>query len=209
MKPISQKVFQEFFYNPPLKKYRSYRKAVNAIKIKEHGHFLAQLAHESCYLKYNIENYNYSKERLLQVFPKYFKNLSDKEIEKYVLSPKALDRAYANRLGNGDEESNDGSKYRGHGYISLTGKDQFIKYGVETYPSLALDEEINWMICARWWEENNIDDLCDDNHRDLSDQEIKKITLKVNGGYNGYADRVKKSEAMNRLLTCLKEEKYK
>ena len=79
------------------------------------AHFAGQLAHESLDFKIVSENLNYSAERLLQVFPKYFtKELAQRYARKPIL---IANRVYANRMGNNDEKSGDGWKYRGRGYI--------------------------------------------------------------------------------------------
>ena len=84
------------------------------------AHFAGQLSHESFDFKITSENLNYSAERLLQVFPKYF---NEKNVIIYARKPiKIANRVYANRMGNGDENSGDGYKFRGRGYIQLTGK---------------------------------------------------------------------------------------
>src|SRR5436189_5430858 len=87
------------------------------------AHFLAQCALESMNFTAVVENLNYSAQRLLQVFPKYFKNV---DVNAYARNPQKIgSRVYANRMGNGDEASGDGFKYRGRGYIQLTGKNNY------------------------------------------------------------------------------------
>ena len=83
-------------------------------------HFLSQCAHESGNFKFVIENLNYSEAALLNVFRRYF-NVD--EAKQYARQPERIaNRVYANRMGNGNESSGDGWKYRGRGYIQLTGK---------------------------------------------------------------------------------------
>ncbi len=83
-------------------------------------HFLAQCAHESGNFKAVTENLNYSPVSLLKVFGKYF---NEKNVEAYARKPeKIANLVYGNRMGNGPESSGDGFKYRGRGYIQLTGK---------------------------------------------------------------------------------------
>jgi putative chitinase len=90
------------------------------------AHFLAQCAHESGGFKAVTENLNYSADGLLKIFPKYFTN---KLNESYARNPeKIASRVYASRMGNGDELSKDGFKFRGRGYIQLTGKDNYTKF---------------------------------------------------------------------------------
>ena len=84
------------------------------------SHFMAQIEHESG-LKPISENLNYSAERLRIVFPKYF--ISKEDAKRYAMNPeKIANRVYANRMGNGSEASGEGWKYRGRGFIQITGK---------------------------------------------------------------------------------------
>ena len=92
------------------------------------AHFIAQLAHESGSFKYSTENLNYSTKALRTVFGKYFPTVE--LAEEYARKPeKIANIVYANRMGNGDEESGEGWKYRGRGLIQLTGKANYIKCG--------------------------------------------------------------------------------
>ena len=90
-------------------------------------HLIAQLALESGEFRYVEENLNYSADRLMVVFPKYFKDKAT--AQRYARHPEMIaNRVYANRMGNGDEASGDGWKYRGRGYIQLTGKQNYLAY---------------------------------------------------------------------------------
>ncbi len=139
-------------------------------------HFLAQVAHESCDLKYKEELWKYSREALLRVFPKYF---NSQNVDPYVRSPNALNRAYGNRMGNGDEASGDGFKYRGRGYIQLTGKNNYVKYGSDKIMDFLLTSEGAWEVSFKFWCRNKLYKL--DN--------VQEITRLVNGGYNGLEHR--------------------
>ncbi|MFY9622096.1 MAG: peptidoglycan-binding protein [Pyrinomonadaceae bacterium] len=87
------------------------------------AHFLAQCALESANFTAVVENLNYSAPRLLQVFPKYFRNV---DVNAYARNPQKIgSRVYADRMGNGNEASGDGFRYRGRGYIQLTGKNNY------------------------------------------------------------------------------------
>lgn len=87
------------------------------------------------------ENLNYSAKRLLEVFPKYFQ--SAEEAAAYAGKPERIaNRVYANRLGNGDEKSGDGWRYRGRGLVQITGKANYHKFKVAGTPADALDVDI-------------------------------------------------------------------
>lgn len=150
------------------------------------SHFIAQLEHESG-LKPISENLNYSAARLLVVFPKYFKTL--KEAKLYERQPeKIANKIYSNRMGNGDESSNDGWKYRGRGFIQLTGLSNYSALSKSTgidyinAPDKLLNES-DAMIAALWfWSVNKLNSIADED-------DILTITKKINGGQNGLAHR--------------------
>jgi putative chitinase len=150
------------------------------------AHFMAQIDHESG-LKPVSENLNYSKEGLLNTFSKYFPIYS--KASEYARQPqKIANLVYANRMGNGNEASGDGWKYRGRGFIQITGKDNYTMLSKDTRidylnnPDLLLTEA-NSLISALWyWNKHNINALADKN-------DIKGVTRTINGGFNGLADR--------------------
>ena len=87
------------------------------------AHFLAQCGHESAGFKAVNENLNYSVDGLKRIFSKYFPGTL---AEGYARQPeKIASKVYGNRMGNGNEASKEGWKYRGRGYIQLTGKDNY------------------------------------------------------------------------------------
>ena len=163
------------------------------------AHFAGQLSHESFDFKITSENLNYSAERLLQVFPKYF---NDKNVILYARKPiKIANRVYANRMGNGDEKSGDGWKFRGRGYIQLTGKNNYLAFskfiGEDCVQNPDLVSQKYALESAIWFFfENKIFALC----KYLSDETIKKVTKKINGGLNGFADRKAKTLKYYNLL---------
>jgi putative chitinase len=90
------------------------------------AHFLAQCHHESAGFNVVEENLNYSAEGLLRTFKKYF---TPEQANEYAHNKvKIASRVYANRMGNGDEASQEGWLYRGRGYIQLTGKDNYAAF---------------------------------------------------------------------------------
>lgn len=149
------------------------------------SHFFAQIEHESG-LKPREENLNYSADRLLVVFPKYF---DENNVYDYARKPIMIaSRVYKNRMGNGSEASGDGWKYRGRGFIQLTGKDNYTEFSKATGincvndPDLLLKEE-NAMLSALWfWNKRNLSILADKD-------DLKNITRRINGGYNGLEHR--------------------
>lgn len=146
------------------------------------AHFMTQLEHESG-LKPISENLNYSAERLLQIFPKYF--ISKADADRYARQPdKIANRVYANRIGNGSEVSGEGWKYRGRGFIQLTGKENYYRLYLDTdldvikNPDLLL-EEPNALISALWfWKTRKLNVLADKD-------DLVGIRKRVNGGTIG------------------------
>lgn len=151
------------------------------------AHFMAQIEHESG-LKPISENLNYSAQGLVDTFPKYFKNRI--EATPYARKPELIaNKVYANRMGNGSEASGEGWKYRGRGFIQITGKENYFRLANDTdldclkNPDLLL-EEANAMISAIWfWNLRGLNSRADKD-------EIKSITKRINGGFNGLDHRI-------------------
>lgn len=165
------------------------------------AHFLSQAAHESGSFKFLKENLNYSAEGLLKTFPKYFK---DKDTaEKYARKPEMIaSKVYASRMGNGNEASKEGFKFRGRGYIQLTGKNNyktfsdFIGDDCIYNPDLVSDKYP--LVSASWFfDKNNIWKICD---KGSSADVVAEVTKRVNGGLNGLNDRVIKFYFYNEFL---------
>lgn len=148
------------------------------------SHLMAQIEHESK-LKPISENLNYSAEGLLSTFKKYFTKETALACER---KPQAIANVvYAKRMGN--TNPGDGWKYRGRGFIQITGKENYTKLSKDTgidfvnNPDLLL-EEANSMISALWfWKKINGNALADKD-------DIKSITKAINGGYNGLEERI-------------------
>ena len=191
MRKITKPVFRNFFkYSQDLEEdwYCFKTEILAKFKGKENLlTFMAQVAHESNYLKYKAELWSYSRSALLKVFPKYF---NEANVGRYVRSPNALSRAYANRMGNGPESSGDGFKYRGRGYIQLTGKNNYRKYGYLGRPEKLLNCRDAWVVSLAFWKKNKLDQIND----------IKRQTRIINGGYNGLSHRVKCYRDINRMV---------
>ena len=149
------------------------------------AHFMAQLEHESG-LKPISENLNYSENGLLNTFGKYFNKTN---VKLYARKPeKIANRVYANRMGNGNEASGEGWKYIGRGFIQITGKINYFQLANDTDLDClknpdSLLQEANAMISALWfWNKAGLNKLADKN-------DLKGITRKINGGYNGLEHR--------------------
>lgn len=165
------------------------------------AHFLSQLAHESGGLKYTQENLNYSAEGLRNVFGKYFK--TNEIARDYARKPeKIANRVYANRMGNGSEESGDGWKFRGRGLIQLTGKENYQKFGHDhgvdcvNNPDSILDPELALTSACWFWKKNNINVYADAD-------DIHMVTKRINGGTNGLLHRQHYLDSFKRLYEVL------
>ena len=150
--------------------------------------FLSQVGHESGGLQLVSENLNYSSHALMTV-PGFAGHFTQEEADEYQRQPERIaNRAYANRMGNGDEASGDGWKYRGQGPIQLTGKDNmaafFMESGIDvlSHPELLQQPEAGAMAAGWFWTIKNINA-----YADVSD--VVGMTKRVNGGINGLDDR--------------------
>lgn len=152
-------------------------------------HFLGQVAHESVELSAMTENLNYSADGLRKTFPKYFP--TTEEAMKYARKPeKIANRVYANRVGNGNEDSGDGWKYRGRGLIQLTGRSNYQAYQDSGYCIGDLMGHTEWLESypgalksAMWfWHKNDLNKWADMDN-------IEKVTKTINGGLHGLAKR--------------------
>ena len=164
------------------------------------SHFLAQCAHESGNFKYVRENLNYSAQGLLKTFPRYF---SKDTAEIAARKPELIANiVYSNRMGNGDKQSGDGFKYRGRGYIQLTGKYNYKEFGEYINQDLLASPDLVAikypLLSAAWFFEVKV--LWNLAARDASDETIKHLTIRINGGFNGLADRISKTKLFTSIL---------
>jgi len=144
-------------------------------------HYFAQILHECQDLKCLEENLYYSKEGLLANFKKYFDEETAILFQKN--PQKIANRIYANRMGNGNEQSGDGYRFRGRGIIQLTGKENYVKHKLEKNPDILLtDKNLAIEVSCKFWQENKLNILADKN-------DITGITKKINGGNKGLDDR--------------------
>jgi putative chitinase len=155
------------------------------------AHFLAQCGHESAGFKAIQENLNYSADGLKKIFPKYFPgNLA----EGYARNPeKIASKVYGSRMGNGDETTKEGFKFRGRGYIQLTGKDNYTRFGKFIGEDTVANPDLvatkyPLASAAFFFDSNKLWEICD---RGADDATVTAVTKRVNGGTIGLPDRIK------------------
>jgi len=165
------------------------------------AHFLAQCGHESGGFKATSENLNYSAKGLNGTFKKYFPTLES--ALPYERKPeKIANKVYASRMANGSEASGDGYKFRGRGYIQLTGKDNYTQFGKAIGEDVLSNPDIvsgkHALLSAAWfWSKNGLNNLSDGGSTDAV---VTTITKRVNGGTIGLADRIKHFKEYYHLL---------
>lgn len=166
------------------------------------AHFLAQCGHESAGFKLTTENLNYSAKGLVGIFKKYFP--TEQLAESYQRQPqKIANRVYANRMSNGDENSGDGFKFRGRGYIQLTGSANYTAFGksinedIRNNPDL-VSTKYPLLSAAWFWSTNNLNKIADGGS---SDAVVTSVTKRVNGGTIGLSDRIKHFKEYFNLLS--------
>lgn len=151
--------------------------------------FIAQCAHESGSFKFLRENLNYRAESLVKVWPRHFPTL---EIARqYARNPeKIANKAYAGRMGNGDEASGDGWRFIGRGLIQLTGRSNYqafadsIETDINDIPEYLQTFEGAVQSACWFWESNGLNRWADAG-------DIKELTRRINGGFIGLEDRIK------------------
>jgi putative chitinase len=165
------------------------------------AHFLAQCGHESGGFKVVNENLNYSAKGLLGVFKKYFPDGTKAAL--YERKPeKIANLVYGNRMGNGPEASGEGFKFRGRGYIQLTGKDNYKAFDAAVPENLLESPELVAtkypLLSAAWFfHRNGLHKIADGG---ATDAVVTSVTRRVNGGTIGLADRIKHFKEYYSLL---------
>ena len=165
------------------------------------AHFLAQAGHESGGFKAVNENLNYGAKGLLGIFKKYFP--TPEKAALYERKPeKIANLVYGGRMGNGPEVTGEGYKYRGRGYIQLTGKDNYTAFDavvteniIETPDLVATKYPL--MSAAWFFHKNGLHKISDEG---ATDEVVTKVTKRVNGGTIGLPDRIKHFKEYYNLL---------
>jgi putative chitinase len=166
--------------------------------------FLAQVAHESGGFKYMVESINMSAKRIRQVWPSRFP--TEESAMPYANNPQKLaNKVYASRMGNGDEASGDGYRYRGRGLIQVTGKSNYTSFARSQ--NIALQDVISYLETdegasesAGWfWNSRNLNPLADI-------EDVEKVSRKINGGTVGLEDRILLYENFKKRLADLRVE---
>ncbi len=170
--------------------------------------FLAQIAHESGELRLLEENLHYSASRLVQVWPRRFPTLS--AALPYDRNPqKIANKVYADRMGNGDENSGDGWAFHGRGLIQLTGRSNYkttaqaLNIDLETHPELLTQPVYAALSAAFFWKSHGLNELADSNSPAEEDEDFITITKRINGGIIGLDERKKYWEKAKAVLASL------
>ena len=164
------------------------------------AHFLAQCGHESGGFKAVSENLNYGAAGLQSIFKKYFTAESAKEYQRK--PEKIANIVYANRMGNGNQASGEGYKFRGRGFIQLTGKDNYTSFDKVVEDDIIANPELVAtkypLLSAAWFfHKNGLHKIADEG---ATDDVVTKVTKRVNGGTIGLPDRIKHFNEYNNLL---------
>lgn len=165
------------------------------------AHFLAQAGHESGGFKLVNENLNYGVKGLLGIFKKYFP--TETKATQYQRKPeKIANLVYGGRMGNGPEATGDGYKFRGRGYIQLTGRDNYTAFSKAINEDLTMNPDLVAtkypLLSAAWFfHKNGLHKIADGG---ATDAVVTSVTKRVNGGTIGLADRLKHFKEYYALL---------
>jgi putative chitinase len=166
------------------------------------AHFFGQTSHETGGFLVFTENLNYGSKGLLKTFKKYF---TPELAELYARQPHKIgSRVYANRMGNGNEASMEGFKFRGRGALQTTGKENYKAFSdyvkkpeIMTNPELVATDYA-FEAAIFFFNKNKLWDICD---KGINDASILALTKKINGGKNGLVDRVSLTKRYYSWLT--------
>lgn len=163
-------------------------------------HFFAQCGHETDWFRRFEERFNYTPQGLLRTWPKHFPTMS--VALAYVGDDEAIaNRAYANRMGNGPATSGGGWLYRGRGALHLTGRANYQAFADSGFPDVMDNPSLvatDYAFDSALWffERNKIWPLC----KTVNEDSVMAVTRKVNGGTNGFNDRLHKTVRLHQWL---------
>ena len=166
------------------KLYNGFSRCLELFRIKKVLFFLSQVFYESNGLQSNMENLNYSEYNIIWVFGKYFSGIKD--AKDYAYNPvKLANYVYSNRMGNGNILSGDGYRYRGRGFMQITGRNNYasldrdFELGCLDEPDILVKDFNCWYSAGWFWVKNSLDEITD----------FVYLTKCINGGYNGLPKR--------------------
>ncbi len=161
-------------------------------------YFLAQVAHETGGLTRSVENLSYTAKRITEIWPTRFASLA--LAQPFANNPEKLaNKVYSNRMGNGPAESGDGYRYRGRGYIQITGKDNYRSTGrvagidLVSQPERAILTADALRVACAYWQSKNLNPLCDE-------RKFEDVTRRINGALIGFSDRKDWLEKVRKAL---------
>ena len=163
------------------------------------SHFLSQCSHESSGFKLVYENLNYSANGLMTTF-----KLSKEKAILYQRKPQLIaNYVYRNKNGNGDELSGDGWKFKGRGYIQLTTRNNYVEFDKTVDDDILANPDLvatkyPLQSAAFFFTKNNLWSICNEG---TSIETIKKLTKRINGGYNGLENRILRFNQIYKLVT--------
>ena len=167
------------------------------------AHFMGQACHESNWLRTLEENLNYSANGLISIWGSRFPDMAI--AEQYARNPqKIANKVYGGRFGN--TEDGDGWKYHGRGIFQLTFKDNYKRCGdalgidLTASPELLLTEKYASLSAGWYYNKKGLNDIAD---KGISDDVIKEVTKRINGGMIGLQDRIYKTRKVFEVLTTV------
>lgn len=189
---ISKNTFNKVFPSAKEGMYEAISQRIEqagCVTKEQQAMFLAQCGHETGGFTVFVENLNYSETGLLKIFPKYFTPTTAVHFAKQ--AEKIANRVYANRMGNGNEASGHGFKYRGRGLIQITGLDNYIAFEKWLGRDIQADDvgkDLDLIVLTGiwFWRWKKLAEF----------SSITTVTKKINGGINGLYDREKKYNAL-------------
>lgn len=168
--------------------------------LRQQAAFIGQCGHESGNFRVLEENLNYAADRLMKIWPKRFPSLE--VAQPYHRNPRKIaNKVYANRMGNRDEASDDGWRFRGSGWVQLTGHDNFYHFSKamgEDFvmkPDLVRTPEYAAQSAGWFWATHGCNQIADSG-------DWKALTKRINGGEIGLADRIKHTQEAMHVLSA-------